>query len=109
MNIDPQRLYVSPKDFFELGGSVVMKVSAEAAFAICVSAVKHGLVVVRVEGGIWHNPGFEARSDCIWDGVDPPVSHDVAEVNNLVAAKFIQAERQEHDAFVITAPSIAGW
>lgn len=109
MNIDLQRRYVSPNDFFELGGSVVMKVSADAAVAICLSAAEHGLVVARVEGGVWHNPGFEARLDCIWDGADPPVSEVAAEANNLAAAKFIQAERQEHDVFVITAPSIAGW
>ncbi|SDR49199.1 Colicin-E5 Imm protein [Paraburkholderia fungorum] len=85
MNIDLQRLYVSPNDFFELGGSVVMKVSAEAAVAIFISAAEHGLGVARVEGGIWHAPGFKARSDCIWDGADPPVSQDVAEVKNLAA------------------------
>jgi len=78
MKIDLQRRFDSPNDFFELGGSVVMKLSADAAIAVCERAAQHGLVVVRVEGGIWHSPGFEARLDCIWDGADPPVVFDIA-------------------------------
>jgi hypothetical protein len=37
------------------------------------AAAQHGLVVVRIEEGIWHSPGFEARLDCIWDGADSAI------------------------------------
>ncbi|MCM3609567.1 colicin immunity protein [Cupriavidus pauculus] len=109
MKIDFQQRYDSSDDFFTLGGSVVMKLSTNAAVAVCESAVEHGLVIARVEGGIWHAPGFEARLDCIWDGVDPPVNRRMAEQNNCAAAAFIRLESGMHDVFVLTAPSMTGW
>jgi Colicin-E5 Imm protein len=108
MKIDLQQRYESSDDFFNLDGSVVMKVSADAAVAICEHAARHGLVVARIEGGIWHAPGFEARLDCIWDGVEPPVDQRTAEQNNRMAVEFIQAERMMHDVYVITAPHMTG-
>jgi hypothetical protein len=108
MKIDLERRYDSSDNFFSLGGSIVMKVSADAAVAICEGAAERGLVVGRIEGGIWHAPGFEARLDCIWDGVDPPVDQKTAEQNNRAAAEFVRSERVAHDVFVITAPRMAG-
>ncbi|WP_244321902.1 hypothetical protein [Burkholderia reimsis] len=35
MKIDLQRRYDYPDDFFSIGGSVVMKLSADAAIAVC--------------------------------------------------------------------------
>lgn len=66
MNIDHHRVYDSSNDFFSLAGSIVMKLTAEAAIAVCEQAAEHGVVVARIEGGIWRNPGFEARVDCIF-------------------------------------------
>ncbi|MEX3934363.1 colicin immunity protein [Paraburkholderia phymatum] len=109
MNIDKQTRYTASSDFFELRGSVVMKLSAEAAIEVCMIAADRGLVIARIEGGIWHNPGFEARVDCIWDGIDPPTSVEDARLNNLAAADFVVSELDQHDTFVITAPSIHGW
>ena len=86
-----------------------MKLSADAAIEVCLVAADHGLVVARIEGGIWHHPGFEARVDCIWDGSDPPISPSGAVSNNKRAASFIAEERSEHDSFVITAPPLTGW
>lgn len=86
-----------------------MKLSTEAAISVCADAAQHGFVVCRVEGGIWHNPGFEARIDCIWDGAEPPIDLSAAHTNNLRAIEFIHSESAEHDTFIITAPSIAGW
>mgnify|MGYP006361800099 CR=1 FL=1 len=86
-----------------------MKLSTDAAIAVCEQAAARGLVVGRVEGGFWHAPGFEARLDCIWDGVDPPVDFNAAEKNNILAANFIRSERASHDVFIITAPSMTGW
>ena len=108
MKIDRQRRYDSADDFFSLGGSIVMKLSTNAAIEVCLRAAQHGLVVARIEGGIWHAPGFEARIDCIWDGDDPPVGVGVAEENNLAAAEFIRSETRGHDVFIVTAPRITG-
>jgi Colicin-E5 Imm protein len=106
MKIDLRRRYDSSDDFFILGGSVVMKVSAYAAIAICERAAQHGLVIARIEGGIWHAPEFEARLDCIWDGLNPPMDRETAGRYNRDAAEFIQVEQTVHDVFVITAPLI---
>lgn len=108
MKLDLQRRYGSADDFFDLGGSIVMKLSTAAAVAVCENAVGHGLAIARVEGGIWHEPGFEARIDCIWDGDEPPVAPNAAERNNRLAAEFVRSEGATHDVFVITALLLDG-
>jgi len=107
--IDRSRLYESPDDFFNLKGSVVMRLSPQAAIGVCERAAAFGLVVARVEGGIWLSPLFESRVDCIWDGADPPLEEAAAHANNTLAAKFIRDQADVHSAFILTAPSIAGW
>jgi len=72
-------------------------------------ASARGSVVARVEGGLWHNPGFEARTDFIWDGADPPVDLAAAARNNGDAAEFVREESASHNCFIVTAPSIDGW
>lgn len=109
MKVNRQHRYESSNEFFALGGSVIMKLSRDAAVDVCELAAQCGLVVARIEGGIWHFPGFEARLDCIWDGVDPPVELKVAEENNMEAANFIRSESEIHDVFIITAPRMSGW
>jgi hypothetical protein len=109
MRGDRNRLYTDENDFYELDGSVAMKLSPLAALNVCRSAANHGLVVARIEGGIWHYPGFEARYDCIWDGADPPLSTEAATVNNNAAAEFVERQSQMHGAFILTAPPITGW
>jgi len=109
MKVDKAKVYDSSDDFFELNGSVVMKLTSAAAQDICIKALKHGVVVVRIEGGIWHNPGFEARLDCIWDGVDPPVSETEAETNNARALEMIREESEVHDTFIITTAPLTGY
>lgn len=107
MQIDLHQRYEFSDDFFLLDGSIVMPLSADAATEVCERASQHGLVVARIEGGIWHFPGFEARVDCIWDGVDLPVDARAAEENNLAAAEFIRSEKQMHDVFIVTTFQIA--
>ena len=109
MKGDRGRLYLRAHDFYELEGSVAMKLSPQAALEVCRSAAGNGLVIARVEGGIWHNPGFEARLDCIWDGVDPPLNQVAAVANNDAAAEFVEKQSQAHDVFILTAPPITGW
>jgi Colicin-E5 Imm protein len=107
--VDRSRRYTDPEDFFLLHGSVVMKLTAEAAIAICEQAAGQRILVARIEGGIWHNPKFEARIDCIWDGADPPIDSRSAHENNLAAIEFIRSQLPLHTAFIITAPPITGW
>jgi hypothetical protein len=104
MSVDRSRLYTRGDDFYELNGSVSMRLSAGAAIEVCRSAASHGLVVARVEGGIWRNPGFESRLDCIWDGVDPPVDLERTSINNAAAAEFVASMGETHDVFILTAP-----
>ena len=108
MKIDPLCRYESADDFFDMNGSVVMKMSANSATAVCNLAGARGLVITRVEGGIWHDPGFEARIDCIWDGVDPPINFEIVIENNFAAAEFIKKETPEHDVFILTVAPLDG-
>jgi len=109
MKGDRRKLYTEERDFYELEGSVVMKLTPQAAANVCHSAVENGLVVARIEGGFWHDPGFEARRDCIWDGADPPLGLEAAAANNAEAAEFVEAQSEVHNAFILTAPPITGW
>jgi Colicin-E5 Imm protein len=109
MKGDQTKLYEEERDFYELEGNIVMKLVPGAAIAVCQSAARHGLVIARIEGGIWHNPGFEARYDCIWDGADPPIDLDAALANNMEAAEFIERQRHGHGAFILTAAPMSGW
>ena len=107
--IDRGNLYESADDFFTLQGSVVMRLSPAAAMEVCSRAAQEGLVVARIEGGIWRTPFFESRLDCIWDGASPPLSQSSAHLNNLAASAFIQSQAAIHGVFILTAPPISGW
>ena len=60
---DRQKLYDRVEDFFDLDGNAGMKLSRQAAVALCSAAARKALVVVKVEGGIWRDRQFEARLD----------------------------------------------
>src|SRR4026209_2272366 len=96
------QLYLSADAFFRVGRINTMKLSPDAAIAVCVQAAERGLLISRIEGGIWHGATFEARLDCIWDGRDPPIKESEAALNNARAADFIRGETSVHNAFVIT-------
>ena len=102
MRHDRGRLYSEERSFYELEGNAVMKLTPKAAIGVCLSAADRGFVISRVEGGIWHDPGFEARYDCIWNGVDPPVDATEAMQNNREAAEFIRNQSGMHGAFILT-------
>lgn len=109
MSVDRQRLYDGERDYFDLGGSAVMKLSRSAAIGVCRNAVARGLLVVRIEGGINRDRTFEARLDAIWEGADPPIDADTAEQNNSRAANFIRSQGQDYNAFIITDTPLTGW
>ena len=102
-------LFDSSADFHLENGSAWMRLSPQAAVEVCLTAAANGKVIARIEGGIWHSPGFEARHDCIWDGADPPLDESAAHQNNLAAADFIKDEMVAHSVFILTAPPISGW
>lgn len=108
-NIDRLRRYEDGSDFFELDGSVVMRLTRSAAIEVCARAASHMRIVARIEGGVWLDPYFEARGDCIWDGESPPVPKKVAEQNNIAARSFILEAAEDIDVFIITAPRLSGW
>ncbi len=107
--MERNRLYDSAADYFRLSGHGVMKLTPEAAIDVCLEAAQRGLVVVRIEGGIWHSPGFEARLDCIWDGAEPPIDLKRAIANNARAADDIRRERAVHSAFIICDAPLTGY
>lgn len=104
-----QKLYGRPKDFFELNGNAVMKLSRGAAIEVCLRAASQGLILVKIEGGIWRDGTFEARLDAIWDGEDPPITKNEADRNNVRAAAFIKSTDSAYNAFIVTSASIRGY
>lgn len=109
MVIDRQKLYGTAADFFDLDGNAQMKLSRDAAAKVCVDAAVKGFLVVKVEGGIWNNGRFEARTDAIWDGIDPPVVQMEAHQNNLRAAAFITSLDDRYNAFILTEAHVGGY
>jgi hypothetical protein len=100
------QLVQDPERFFSPDSPGVVKLSAAAAISVCGMAASRGYVISRIEGGIWHAPGFEARLDCIWDGADPPLDANDAKTNNAEAAAFVRELSASHTAFVLTAPPL---
>ena len=96
-------------NFFTQDSDEELFLSVSAAIDVCRLAAEHGLVIARIEGGVFREGKFMPRVACIWDGSDPPVSKRLAERNNREACEFILSERSEHNAFVVTAPPISGW
>lgn len=96
--------YENGEQFFKLNGHAIMPLSVVAAIHVCQIAYSKGYIVSRVEGGIWHDPGFESRLDCIWDR-----NHKLdnkPEKANKEAERFISGESEKHDVFIITVQSI---
>jgi len=104
--IDRGRRYDDWMDFFRLEGSVVMRLTRAAAIEVAARAASRNRVISRVEGGVWLDPYFESRGDCIWDGIDPPTSVEAAEENNVAAQLFIRDVYA--DVFILTAPPLSG-
>lgn len=109
MNYEIDKIYDDADEYFAHQGVSSMRLTRGAAQHVCERALAYGLLIVRIEGGIWRNPDFEARLDCIWDGLDPPVSVELANENNGRAFAFIVSCATIHDVFVITTAPLTGW
>lgn len=109
MEVDKGKLYLRAEDFFEPSGNVSMRLSPDAAIAVCQQAAARGIFVGRIEGGIKRDRQFEARVDCIWAGVEPPLSQAAAHENNLKAASFIKEKSDVHNAFILTTCPLDGY
>src|SRR5438477_10558883 len=101
MSVNRQKLYENSEDFFALHGNASMKLSREAAAEVCSCAAAKGLIIVKIEGGIWRRGKFEARLDAIWDGLDPPTDLDTTHQNNLRAATFLRSADPAYNAFIL--------
>jgi hypothetical protein len=100
MTLERSLLYTDASDFFSKQGNNVMKLTSNAAIDVCKRSVELNYIVSRIEGGIWHNPGFEMRLDCVWDrdkNLDGK-SHLASED----AIKFIEEELVDHTAFIVS-------
>lgn len=106
MKGDRRRIYDSMEDFFNLDGSILMKLTPGAAISVCATAETRELFVLRIEGGMWRRPGFEARVDCIWDGVPNCINTGQAKLNNQAAAAFIRSRSDMHDVFLLTVGKV---
>lgn len=104
MSFDRTACYKDPYLFFSLNGNAVMKLEVDAAIQLCDLALDFDCMIARVEGGIWHNPGFESRLDCIWDRSH--ILDEQPEKANKSAKEFIKEESSEHNAFIITTQKI---
>ncbi len=94
---------------FTVARMKAMLLTPNAAIQACRKASEMGWIIARVEGGVWQNPGFMSRIDCIWDGSDPPATPKSAHENNLAAARFIEQSVDNQDVFILTAPPLTGW
>jgi hypothetical protein len=81
-----------------------MKLSRRAAEELAENLEREGEIIVRIEGGVWHDPGFEARLDEIWDAVvRPNTSQTLYDFTNLDALNFIKTRSSLIDTFILTS------
>ncbi|HWA19737.1 MAG TPA: colicin immunity protein [Devosia sp.] len=87
-----------------------MYLTADAALGVCAAAATRGLLIYRIEGGIWHEGrGCEMRLGAIWDSrVEPPVDVTEANASNLRLASLIRDEPENCDTFVLSMIAIEG-
>jgi hypothetical protein len=93
-------LYSDVSEFFSKQGNNVMKLTPDAAIDVCEKSVESNYIVSRVEGGIWHNPGFEMRLDCMWDRDE--ALDGKSQLASEDAISFIGEELVDHSAFIVS-------
>ena len=105
MNINRSLLYCDAADYFRLDGSAVMRLTRHSAIHVCEQAFDKGLLITMIEGGNWQHPGFMSRLDSIWSWKYPPVTREIAKINNKAAVEFIISNCKERDVFILTTKS----
>lgn len=80
-----------------------MRLAPDTAKDICRIASEIPVLILGVEGGIWKDRKFEARLDAIWDGNFEAKTKTEISKSNVEAAKFIDRERINYNAFILTA------
>lgn len=93
-------IFSDARDFLALDGNAVMILTPQAAESACNELASLGRRVLRVEGGIWSDAGFEARIDCIWDAPDS-CANNIEGLASL-AIDFIRETMGDHNAYVVT-------
>lgn len=78
-----------------------MKLALQASLDVANRCTKEGIAISIVEGGIWHNPGFEARLDAIWHSKFDVMPEKVA-ANNEDAIQFIRDFDDAYDTAIIS-------
>lgn len=109
--VDKKVLHEEKPNFFTEPGRNGYRLSPAVAIEVCEDATKEGFLILGVEGGLWHNPGFGSRLDSLWGKTDLPVTSEEAESLNKEAARFIEKESnriapgtdRKHDVFILTA------
>ena len=101
---DRRKIYSDPSEFFAKQGRYWMKLTRPVAVAVVKQCQDHSLAVSMVEGGIWHNPGFEARLDAIWHSeFDHMPTESAIYGNNAKAAAYLKSSMpSECDAAIIS-------
>ncbi|SES64376.1 hypothetical protein [Thalassotalea agarivorans] len=102
--LDRNFLYSDATEFFTNQGNNIMKLTPAAAIEVCRRSTDLNYIVSRVEGGIWHNPGFEMRLDCIWDRGIVCNGKQLSACEEAI--RFIENESEEHSAFIISLQQI---
>ncbi|WP_286828801.1 MULTISPECIES: colicin immunity protein [Kordiimonas] len=108
MAIIRDHLYENSEDFFALDGSAVMFLSSAAAIEVCLQCASKGQVVLGIEGGNWKAQRFQIALDCIFDGVEPPVTANAAHENNVRISEVIKKECKKRDVFIVTSMKMDG-
>lgn len=91
-----------PEAFFREEGGGWMKLSKKAAMVVIDRILKSGGTIWGIEGGIWHNPGFEARIDAITK-YNYKLSLEHEESDNILRDYFANCP-ENYDTFIITIP-----
>jgi hypothetical protein len=111
--VDKKKLHHEVPNFFADPRRNAYRISAKPAIEICKAAANEGFLILGVEGGIWHDPGFGSRLDSLWGKVGLPVTFKEAKKLNEEAARFIEKESKriapglgrKHDVFILTSTS----
>jgi hypothetical protein len=69
-----------------------MALTPLAATDVCESAAARGLLVRRIQSGMWRDHEFAAQNDRAWSGMRAPTDIANAKTNNAEARRFIEGQ-----------------